>query len=77
MDFLNRYDNIPRTNGKCLTEIERNKITLCLGAGLNNTEIARELHFDVRTVNKRVQRFAETGIVFYYFACCLFDQYFV
>ncbi len=52
MEFLNRYGNIPRTNGKCLTEIERNKITLCLSAGLNNIEIARELHFDVRTVNK-------------------------
>ncbi len=61
MEFLNCYVNIPRTNCEFLTEIECNKIILCLGAGLNKRDIARVHNFDVRIVNKWVQRFAKTG----------------
>jgi transposase len=58
MNFLN---NVYWKNGQAIDPKEKNMIIHMSGMGLNPADIASALSRDIRTVNKWLFRFAETG----------------
>jgi predicted transcriptional regulator len=60
MNFLN---NINWRNGQAIHPIERNLILLNDGRGLTNQQIAQEINRHPRTVQRRLTKFHETGLM--------------